>query len=258
MFADVPRIEDTASSNQTVEISVAPRYITLTRNIEQVRFQCYINGRPAQEGQTMWMRGNRRIFCAKTNRIFACSNILIIQHVTVRDSGYYKCVSSSNNRSFYQASVMGRIFRKIFIIFHVDGLILVCRLVPASIIDSEGEIVRVNAAALESVQLKCHVRQDSFPKSVEVLWQYDDSYIAIGNTLQLRDIDQNKMGVYKCSASNGYGDPATKSFHLETTKVALDVEVQVADSMGCQSQPSCLVCTLTYLVTSITLYYGIF
>ncbi|XP_062511044.1 hemicentin-1-like [Corticium candelabrum] len=184
----------------------------------------------------MWMRGNRRIFCAKTNRIFACSNILIIQHVTVRDSGYYKCVSSSNNRSFYQASVM----------------------VPASIIDSEGEIVRVNAAALESVQLKCHVRQDSFPKSVEVLWQYDDSYIAIGNTLQLRDIDQNKMGVYKCSASNGYGDPATKSFHLETTKVALDVEVQVADSMGCQSQPSCLVCTLTYLVTSITLYYGIF
>ena len=91
------------------EISVAPRYLTLSENINQVRFQCYMNGRPAQEGQTMWIRDGRRIYCVKTIRIFACGNILIIQHVTVKDSGYYRCVSSSNNQSFYEVSVIGNI-----------------------------------------------------------------------------------------------------------------------------------------------------
>ena len=91
------------------EISVAPRYLTLSENINQVRFQCYLNERPAQEGQTMWIRDGRRFHCVKSNRIFACGNILIIQHVTVKDSGYYRCVSSSNNQSFYEVSVVGNL-----------------------------------------------------------------------------------------------------------------------------------------------------
>ncbi|XP_062511431.1 hemicentin-1-like isoform X2 [Corticium candelabrum] len=237
--ADVSRVRKTAGSNQTVGvISVAPRYLTLSENINQVRFQCYINGRPAQEGQTRWIRDGRRIYCVKSNRIFACGNILIIQHVSVRDSGHYRCVSSSNNQSFYQVSVV----------------------VPASIINSKDAIVRVDVAALKSVQLECHVRQDSFPKSVEVLWQYGDSYIATGSTLQLRDIDQNKTGVYICSASNGYGYPATKSFYIveletTTTMATSDDKFNFVNSMSCKSPPS--VGLLSYMVITLTLCYEI-
>ena len=129
---------------------------------------------------------------------------------------------------------------------------------PASIIDSEDEIVRVNVTALENVQLECDVRQDSFPKSVEILWQYGDSYIAIGNTLQLRDIDRNKTGVYMCSASNGYGNPATKSFYiveLETTMAASDDKIDFTNSTSCQSPLSCTTEILSHLLILITLYY---
>ena len=135
-----------------------------------------------------------------------------------------------------------------------------CRLVPASIINSKDAIVRVDVAALKSVQLECHVRQDSFPKSVEVLWQYGDSYIATGSTLQLRDIDQNKTGVYICSASNGYGYPATKSFYIveletTTTMATSDDKFNFVNSMSCKSPPS--VGLLSYMVITLTLCYEI-
>lgn len=88
-------------------ISVAPRYMVLAEHIDQVRFQCYVDGQPAKPGQTMWVRKGSVISCDINRRVLACVNILIIARVTAQDVGQYSCISTDNYWNSYTVSVIG-------------------------------------------------------------------------------------------------------------------------------------------------------
>ena len=45
--------------------------------------------------------------CIKTNRVFACQNILIITKADVEDAGKYRCILSDNNSTYYTVAVIG-------------------------------------------------------------------------------------------------------------------------------------------------------
>ena len=75
-------LSGTANNRSQQTIFVAPPYMTLSQEITQVRFQCYINGQPARDGQTLWMRDEFSVPCNKSNRVFACGNIIIITKVS--------------------------------------------------------------------------------------------------------------------------------------------------------------------------------
>jgi hypothetical protein len=96
-----------AQSESAMIITVAPRYIVLNRKIGQVRFQCYIDGYPAKEGETSWTREDEVIDCNITKRVFSCINILIITGVSPEDAGQYKCILKRNTSSFFTVSVLG-------------------------------------------------------------------------------------------------------------------------------------------------------
>ena len=94
--------------NATIlHLTVAPRYVVLLSHIDHIRFQCYANGLPAKEGQTMWTREDEVVPCNTSKRVFACVNTLIITYALPQDGGQYKCISKDNNRNFYTASVLG-------------------------------------------------------------------------------------------------------------------------------------------------------
>lgn len=77
--------------------------------IDQVRFQCYVDGLPARKGETVWMRDNRIVQCNYVNRVFACYNIIIITNVRLEDAGEYTCmaVGDKARSSFCTANIYG-------------------------------------------------------------------------------------------------------------------------------------------------------
>ena len=94
-----------ADSQSHHTIFVAPPYMTLFKQITQIRFQCYIDGQPAREGQTLWMRDELSVPCNMSNRVFACGNIIIITKVSKQDAGKYKCVNQDG--TFFVVAVYG-------------------------------------------------------------------------------------------------------------------------------------------------------
>lgn len=173
-----------------LRLSAAPRYMVLSTFIDQVRFQCYANGQPAKHGQTVWTRGDEIVPCNTSNRVFACVNIIVITHVSAQDAGKYKCLSKDNHLNSYTVSI----------------------LVPAKIDGVSNKIVTVSPG--ENKQLHCSVSSAAYPQPVSIFWTLHGSYISAGEILQLRNIGSNLTGEYKCTAYNGFGVPATKTFNV--------------------------------------------
>lgn len=175
--------------------------MTFNKKITQIRFQCYVDFQPAKDGQTTWIRNGVSVPCIKSNRVFACQNILIITSARFEDAGKYLCLLSSDNSTFYTVAVI----------------------VPAFMsIQEDEKIVLSNG---EDKLLDCGVSNRTYPPASSVDWMHNDKYIDSGSTLQLKNMSQNNTGVYKCIAFNGYGIPALKKFYVsvhgveETTTV---------------------------------------
>ena len=77
----------------------------------------------------------------------------------------------------------------------------------------------VTLAKGESKQLQCNVLNGSYPPVDNIYWKHNGKYIASGTILQLRDMDQNRTGVYECTAFNGYGNRASKKFYVSVDDV---------------------------------------
>ena len=88
-------------------ISVAPSYMTLYPRITQIGFQCYVDTRPAKDGQIFWTRNGLSLSCNKTNRVFACQNILLITKAVFEDAGKYICILNDNSSIYYTVAVVG-------------------------------------------------------------------------------------------------------------------------------------------------------
>ena len=78
----------------------------------------------------------------------------------------------------------------------------------------------VNLSSGEGRLLDCGVSNNSYPSASSVYWKHNDKYVSSGPTLQLRNMNQNETGVYECTASNGYGSPASKKFYVSVDGVA--------------------------------------
>lgn len=71
--------------------------MVIRSHIEQVRFQCYVDGLPARKGETKWSRENHTVECDHDNRMFACDNIIIITQIRPEDAGEYTCTLTGND-----------------------------------------------------------------------------------------------------------------------------------------------------------------
>lgn len=91
-------------------VTSVPPYMVVRCNLEQVRFQCYVDGVPARKGQTEWMRDGHVVECNPTNRVFACYNIIIITQVRAEDVGDYTCRLIGNNSldMIYTSRIIGQ------------------------------------------------------------------------------------------------------------------------------------------------------
>ena len=96
-----------ANGSSLHTISVVPSYITLSPYITDIYFQCYVNRLTARYGQTLWVRFGLTVSCNKTERVFACGNVLFIKQLVVDDAGKYRCVLNGSEATFKTVAVFG-------------------------------------------------------------------------------------------------------------------------------------------------------
>lgn len=238
---------ETGSNDRRLHtVTAIPSYMTLYQQITQIRFQCYVDSRPAKDGQIFWTRNGVTVPCIKTHRVFACENILIITKANVEDAGRYRCFLRADNNTFCTVGVI----------------------VPAFMSPQGDEKVTVFNG--EDRKLDCGVSNRSYPNVSSVDWKYNGEYKTSGPILQLKNVSHNEAGVYECIAFNGYGIPASKKFHIsvhdvgETSKPTLiPAIVQVTDNtqMGTKTtliissakanSPLCLLFVVLWLIKQV-------
>jgi hypothetical protein len=82
--------------------------------------------------------------------------------------------------------------------------------------DTRDNIVALSEGANRS--LDCCVNDGTYPPA-SIFWRHNGSFIANGESLHMRDLDEIQTGVYKCTAYNGHGIPVSKSFYVFMAKV---------------------------------------
>ena len=136
---------------------------------------------------------------------------------------------------------------------------------PASILHAGNKIVTVSPG--ENKRLRCFVFNGSYPQPVDIFWKLNGSYIAAGKILQLRDISHNLTGVYECVAYNGFGIPATKTFHVtfrghEQTATPLlsldDIKIFSTSATSNSAQSLDVYKRVSYLLLGLHVYLAIF
>lgn len=192
-------------------VQSVPPYMVIRHGIEQVRFQCYVDGLPARKGETKWMRDSQVVECDYNHRVFACDNIIIITHFRMRDSGEYTCRMTENNSTgnFIVAKIFGN-NTKFYSVHKIINRYFI--LVPASFDDPKVEVMSVRLGG--SVDLHSPVSNHSYPQPVHIFWRKGRQYIAEGATLHLTNMTKNTTGMYESVIFNGYGEPAVKSYDV--------------------------------------------